>query len=104
MHQCAISVETYATTGLPVDASSASSGNNNSNTNSVHPLVVYHGSTEKLHPDLFRGQVDALGASIDRRLESDELARSSGIIVNTNGWIRDEGYDCLLHTAQALKI
>ncbi len=97
MHQNAVSVETYATTGLPVNAG-------NSNTGSVHPLVVYHGSTEKLHPDLFRGQVDALGESIERRLASDELARSSGIIVNTNGWIRDEGYDCLLHTAKALKI
>jgi len=97
MHQSAVSVETYATTGLPVNAA-------NSNTGAVHPLVVYHGSTEKLHPDLFRGQVDAMGESIERRLASDELARSSGIIVNTNGWIRDEGYDCLLHTAKVLKI
>ena len=110
MHQSAVSVETYATTGLPVSGSMSSSNSNNnsnnssSNSNAVHPLVVYHGSTDKLHPDLFRGQVDALGESIERRLESDELARSSGIIVNTNGWIRDEGYDCLLHTAKVLKI
>ena len=110
MHQSAVSVETYATTGLPVSGSTSSSNSNNnsnnssSNSNAVHPLVVYHGSTDKLHPDLFRGQVDALGESIERRLESDELARSSGIIVNTNGWIRDEGYDCLLHTAKVLKI
>ena len=114
MHQSAVSVETYATTGLPVDGSSNSNSNNSNGTNNnnnssnnnhaVHPLVVYHGSTEKLHPDLFRGQVDALAESIERRLQSDEFARSSGIIVNTNGWIRDEGYDCLLHAAKALKI
>ena len=114
MHQCAVSVETYATTGIPVEASTGSNSNSNSNNNSnnnnntstvsVHPLVVYHGSTEKLHPDLFRGQVDALAESIERRLKADELARSSGIIVNTNGWIRDEGYECLLHTAKALGI
>eukprot|EP00535_Pseudo-nitzschia_heimii_P010264 CAMPEP_0197192114 /NCGR_PEP_ID=MMETSP1423-20130617/24568_1 /TAXON_ID=476441 /ORGANISM="Pseudo-nitzschia heimii, Strain UNC1101" /LENGTH=564 /DNA_ID=CAMNT_0042644939 /DNA_START=161 /DNA_END=1855 /DNA_ORIENTATION=- len=117
MHQCAVSIETYATTGLPVDANNASSSSNNNGNNSsnsgsnnntsnisVHPLVMYHGSTEKLHPDLFKGQVDALAKSIERRLRADELARSSGIIVNTNGWIRDEGYECLLHTAKALKI
>ena len=109
MHQTAVSVETYATTGLPVDGTSASGSSNNSNnnsgnTNAIHPLVVYHGSDKKIHPDLYRGQVDALAASIDRRLQSDDLARSSGIIVNTNNWIRDEGYDCLLHAARALRI
>lgn len=104
MHQSAISVETYATTGLPVNASSNTATTANNNTPAVHPLVVYHGSTAKLHVDLFKGQVDALGEAIERRLEADELARSSGIIVNTNGWIRDEGYECLLHTATALKI
>jgi len=106
MHQSAVSVETYATTGLPVSGSATSASNSQSGTttNAVHPLVVYHGSTEKLHPDLFRGQVDALAESIERRLEHDEMARSSGIVVNTNGWIRDEGYDCLLHAAKALKI
>ena len=105
MHQSAVSVETYATTGLPVNGNVASSNSNGGgNSPTIHPLVVYHGSTEKLHPDLFRGQVDALCESIEKRLASDELARSSGVIVNTNGWIRDEGYECLLHTAKALKI
>eukprot|EP00536_Pseudo-nitzschia_multiseries_P010678 jgi/Psemu1/203840/e_gw1.334.59.1 len=98
MHQSAVAVETYATTGLPIHGG----GNNGSAT--VHPLVVYHGSTEKLHPDLFRGQVDSMAECIEARLRADDLARSSGIIVNTNGWIRDEGYDCLLHAAKALKI
>lgn len=105
MHQSAVSVETYATTGLPVSGSATSATNSQAGTtNAVHPLVVYHGSTEKLRPDLFRGQVDALAESIERRLDHDEMARSSGIVVNTNGWIRDEGYDCLLHAAKALRI
>ena len=30
--------------------------------------------------------------------------RSSGIIVNTNGWIQDEGFQLLLHTVQVMKI
>mmetsp|Transcript_12531 Transcript_12531/g.35570 ORF Transcript_12531/g.35570 Transcript_12531/m.35570 type:complete len:594 (+) Transcript_12531:24-1805(+) len=113
MHQSAVSVETYATTGLPIHGGGASVGagnsnsnnnNNNSGSTTVHPLVVYHGSTEKLHPDLFRGQVDSMAERIEARLRADDMARSSGIIVNTNGWIRDEGYECLLHAAKVLKI
>mmetsp|Transcript_12579 Transcript_12579/g.25634 ORF Transcript_12579/g.25634 Transcript_12579/m.25634 type:complete len:627 (+) Transcript_12579:7-1887(+) len=114
MHQSAVAVETYATTGLPVNGGGVSgpisgngnnsNNNNNSSTTTVHPLVVYHGSTGKIHPDLFRGQVDSLAEHIEKRLQADEMARASGIIVNTNGWIRDEGYDCLLHAAKALKI
>ncbi|KAL3910002.1 MAG: hypothetical protein SGARI_002330, partial [Bacillariaceae sp.] len=38
------------------------------------------------------------------RLQSDPGACSSGIIVDTNGWIRDEGYELLKYTADALKI
>ena len=81
-----------------------STSNNNNGGNSVHPLVLYHGSTSKLHPDLFKGQIDSMAESINKRLDRDELARSSGIIVNTNGWIRDDGYECLLYAAKSLKI
>ena len=111
MAACGISVETYATTGLPINCNvnsndnvtTTTSNNNNNNNNTVHPLVLYHGSTTKLHPDLYKGQIDAISASINKRLQSDEYARSSGIIVNTNGSIR-EHYDCLLYAAKALKI
>ena len=111
MASCAVSVESYATTGLPINGmptssstTTTSTSNNNNGGNSVHPLVLYHGSTSKLHPDLFKGQIDSMAESIEKRLDRDELARSSGIIVNTNGWIRDDGYDCLLYAAKSLKI
>jgi polyribonucleotide 5'-hydroxyl-kinase len=118
MASCAVSVESYATTGLPINGMPSSSStsttststatpstsNNNNGGNSVHPLVLYHGSTSKLHPDLFKGQIDSMAESINKRLDRDELARSSGIIVNTNGWIRDDGYECLLYAAKSLKI
>jgi len=90
------------------------------------PLVLWHGtSSDHPSPDLFKEQVTALGQKIDRRLNNSAAAanqdgddndgtdksvqqldneRTSGIIVNTNGWIRDEGYDLLLHTIKALKI
>jgi polyribonucleotide 5'-hydroxyl-kinase len=114
MASCAVSVESYATTGLPINGmptssststtTASSTSNNNNGGNSVHPLVLYHGSTSKLHPDLFKGQIDSMAESINKRLDRDELARSSGIIVNTNGWIRDDGYECLLYAAKSLKI
>jgi polyribonucleotide 5'-hydroxyl-kinase len=83
-----VSVETYSTTGLPV---------------SQQPLVLWHGSTVA-SPDLFRAQVTALGGKLDRRIHNDEWVRRSGLIVNTNGWIQDEGFQLLLHSVAALKI
>ena len=89
MDREAVQVECFATTGIPPGT--------------VAPLVLWHGSTE-LSPDLFKAQVSALGLKLDARLQPDEWARSSGILVNTNGWIQDEGYQLLLHTVSALRI
>ena len=58
----------------------------------------------KIQPDLYKAQVSALGRKIHKRLQTDEWARSSGCIVNTNGWIQEEGYRLLLHTIQAMSI
>jgi polyribonucleotide 5'-hydroxyl-kinase len=84
-----VQVESFATTGIPHGTAA--------------PLVLWHGNTE-LSPDLFRAQVTALGKKIDARLQTDDWARSSGIIANTNGWIQDEGYQLLVHAVTALRI
>ena len=89
MNAMALTVETYATCGLPP--------------NTAHPLVVWHGSTT-VNPDLFPAQVERLATSIERRFEHDDQARASGLIVNTNGWIQDAGYPLLLQTAETLRI
>lgn len=68
------------------------------------PLMLWHGTAGQPSPDLFKAQVTALASKIDRRLRNDDWARSSGLIVNTNGWIRDEGYQLLLHAVKALQI
>lgn len=90
MTSAAVTVESYATSGIPP--------------NTVPPLVMWHGGSKTLNGDLFRAQVDRVAACINARLQEDELARSSGIIVNTNGWIQDEGFKLLLHAAEALEI
>ncbi len=90
MTSAAVTVETYATCGIPP--------------NTVHPLVMWHGGSKTLNVELFKAQLDRLSTSINARLQEDELARSSGIIVNTNGWIQDDGFKLLLHAAEALEI
>lgn len=92
MDQDAISVENYATTGLPV-----------SQQQQAQPLVLWHGGVQ-LSGDLFRAQVSALGSKIDQRLKVDDWTRTSGLIVNTNGWIQEEGFNLLVHTVKALRI
>jgi polyribonucleotide 5'-hydroxyl-kinase len=93
MDQDTISIETYATTGLPVLQQQQH----------ALPLVLWHGGIQ-LSPDLFSAQVAAMGRKIDERIKHDDSVRSSGIIVNTNGWIQNEGYDLLLRTVTALRI
>jgi polyribonucleotide 5'-hydroxyl-kinase len=93
MDQDTISIETYATTGLPVLQQQQH----------AQPLVLWHGGIQ-LSPDLFSAQVVAMGRKIDERLKRDDSARSSGIIVNTNGWIQNEGFDLLVKTVTALRI
>ena len=93
MDQDNISIESYATTGLPVSQQQQH----------AQPLVLWHGGIQ-LSPDLFQAQVFAMGHKIDQRLKHDDSARSSGIIVNTNGWIQNEGFDLLLRTVTALRI
>jgi polyribonucleotide 5'-hydroxyl-kinase len=100
-----VTIESWATTGIPSHATS--------------PLILWHGSASSSDgsgststastssrplPDLFRAQATALGQKINARLAGDDLAYSSGIIVNTNGWIQEEGFQLLMHTVEALQI
>ena len=104
-----MAVEPFVTGGIPIGTT---------------PLVQFHGSTT-LQPELFKAQVSALAAKIQQRLETTSASsdadvtmeeangtsttgnsneRSSGIIVNTNGWIQDEGFQLLLHTVEVMEI
>jgi len=86
-------------------ASSFLGSNNGSSTTAGMPLVLWYGSTDlNAHPDLYKAQIDKLASCIDARLASDVDARSSGIIVNTPGWIEDTGYEYLTHAMDAFRI
>jgi len=80
--------EEFATMGIPIDAT---------------PLTLWHGDAQPI-PDLFQAQVTAIAENIDKRLANDAWEQSSGIIVNTNGWIEDDGFKMLWHSILALRI
>lgn len=90
MTASAVTIETYATTGLPPGTAT--------------PLVLWFGSTSLENADLYKAQVSALATKVNARLENDINARASGLIVNTNGSIQDEGFQLLLHTLDAMHI
>jgi polyribonucleotide 5'-hydroxyl-kinase len=107
-----ITLETYATTGIPIVGGGGSEPNASPPQQTAHPIVLWHASTH-IVPELFREQVTAIGNKIDRRLnihtntqtgDTEDWTKYSGCIVNTNGWIQDEGFQLLLHTVQALQI
>lgn len=69
------------------------------------PLVLWYGSSDvAANPELYRAQLDQLGRDLDGRMEGDADARADGFLVNTSGHIEDEGYKCLLHAVDALRI
>lgn len=69
------------------------------------PLVYFHGYTNpKDNIELYKTLISNLASKINDRLARDEDARSSGIIVNTTGWIDGEGFTLLMHAIQTLGI
>lgn len=107
--------------------SNASSSSMQSNSN---PLVFWYGSTDlSTNPDFYKSLLDKMGLCINARLDnnhnnhnnhnnnnvvngnanpqenqSQDVIKSSGIIVNGCGWIEDMGYELIKHSIQALNI
>lgn len=57
-----------------------------------------------VNPQLYRSTVEQLGAVMERQVAESPMALSSGVVVNSMGWIEGLGYDLLLHSIQALKV
>jgi polyribonucleotide 5'-hydroxyl-kinase len=69
------------------------------------PLVYYHGHTRpKENVDLYKVLLTTLADKVNSRLEKDLEARSSGVIINTSGWIDDGGFDVLLYCIKVFAI
>ena len=69
------------------------------------PLVYFHGDASPgNNPELYMHLIENLSQMIDKRNETNKDAKSSGIVVNTAGWVDGVGYKLLLRALDALKI
>eukprot|EP01133_Synstelium_polycarpum_P009813 gene9813-11463_t len=68
------------------------------------PFVQFYGHTSlDANPNLYKALIGSIGASVERRMDSSEPARTSGMIINTCGWIEGLGYQLLLDSIAILK-
>ena len=69
------------------------------------PVVFYVGSASPSeNADLYRHCVERRAGGVEERERRDAVAGSSGILVNTMGWVEGLGYELLLHAAEVLKV
>jgi polyribonucleotide 5'-hydroxyl-kinase len=60
------------------------------------PLVYYFGHTSaKSNPDLYKLMCSNLAQKVKSRQQNDNNCRSSGVIINTSGWIDGAGVDVI---------
>ncbi|XP_071749397.1 protein CLP1 homolog isoform X2 [Lepeophtheirus salmonis] len=69
------------------------------------PLVYHFGQKSPgQNTKLYKLLVSKLSQVVRQRLDSNKKADASGIIINTCGWIRGEGYDLIKHIAKAFEV
>ncbi|XP_062532025.1 protein CLP1 homolog isoform X2 [Bombyx mori] len=69
------------------------------------PLVYHFGHTSPSdNIELYNTIVSRLAEVITEKCETNKKAASSGVIINTCGWIKNAGYKVLTHAAQAFEV
>lgn len=67
------------------------------------PLVYYHGYlSPNENVDLYQTLVSQLAARVDERMANDKDAMTSGMIINTCGWVEPAGVKVLIHCIQVI--
>ena len=70
-----------------------------------NPLVHFYGhTTPKDNVEIYKLLLNNLVEKINSRFEKDADAKSSGLIINTCGWIEAAGFDLLLHIMKLFAI
>jgi len=68
------------------------------------PLSYFLGfKTPSGNIPLYHMILSRLAENVHERMESNRKAKSSGVIINTCGWIKGDGYRSLTHIAQAIE-
>lgn len=69
------------------------------------PLVFHFGhKTPQANVALYNLLVTRLAEVCTDRLQANKKAKASGIVINTCGWVKGEGYKLLTHAAQAFEV
>lgn len=69
------------------------------------PLVYHYGHKTPGHnPPLYNKLVSRMADVVRERLDANKKAGASGVVINTCGWIRGEGYNQAKHIAQAFEV
>jgi len=69
------------------------------------PLVYHYGHKTPGHnPVLYNQLISRLADVVRERLGANRKAEVSGVVINTCGWIRGEGYNQIKHIAQAFEV
>lgn len=69
------------------------------------PLVYHYGHNTPGHnPLLYNKLVSRMADVVRERLAANKKAEASGVIINTCGWVRGEGYNQAKHIAQAFEV
>jgi len=67
------------------------------------PLVYFYGHvTPSENVKLYKLQISNLANDINQKFEQNEAAKSSGLIINTCGWVDGLGYELLIYSINAL--
>jgi polyribonucleotide 5'-hydroxyl-kinase len=68
------------------------------------PLVYHYGhKTPGQNPPLYNRLVSRLADVIRERLTANRKAEVSGVVINTCGWVKGEGYNQIKHIAKAFE-
>ncbi|XP_023708875.1 polyribonucleotide 5'-hydroxyl-kinase Clp1 isoform X1 [Cryptotermes secundus] len=70
------------------------------------PQLVYHFGHESPSTNLalYNMLVSRLAEVISKRMQANRRANASGVIINTCGWVKGDGYKQLTHVAQAFEV
>ncbi|XKL60133.1 hypothetical protein PGB90_001149 [Kerria lacca] len=71
----------------------------------VAPLVYHYGHVGvQQNPKLYDTIISQMADLVHQRMESNKKVKSSGVIINTIGWVKGRGYQHLTHIVQAFKV
>ncbi|KAK7572174.1 hypothetical protein V9T40_014646 [Parthenolecanium corni] len=71
----------------------------------IAPLVYHYGYPGvQQNPKLYDDIVTQMADLVHQRMESSKKVKSSGVIINTIGWVKARGYQHLTHVVQAFKV